>query len=191
MPRKSQRALAGRFSTQHSPRSSNSRTPFVLHSKLSTLLSGLAGHSFSCSLYCILTHPCELSGGSQFRQIISIFLNGYIAICLVIDLLQCLSLRQLRSCNILFPTLSAIWMCQLDKCPANNFPRGTSVTVSSPAVYGFSSFWSTVFGKRRSSTVLLAVQSICALLHNTGQYNVQLLTNSKVNRLIKINILRL
>ena len=34
--------------------------PFVLHSKLSTLLSGLAGHSFSCSLYCILTHPCEL-----------------------------------------------------------------------------------------------------------------------------------
>lgn len=102
------------------PRSSNSRTPFVLHSKLSTLLSGLAGHSFSCSLYCILTHPRELSGGSQFRQIISIFLNGYIAICLVIDLLQCLSLRQLRSCNILFPTLSAIWMCQLDKCPANN-----------------------------------------------------------------------
>ena len=68
-------------------RSSNPRTPFVLHSKLSTLLSGLAGHSFSCSLYCILTHPCELSGGSQFRQIISIFLNGYIAICLVIDLL--------------------------------------------------------------------------------------------------------
>lgn len=60
LPRKSQRALAGRFSTQHSPRSSNSRTPFVLHSKLSTLLSGLAGHSFSCSLYCILTHPCEL-----------------------------------------------------------------------------------------------------------------------------------
>lgn len=93
------------------PRTSNSRTPFVLHSKLSTLLSGLAGHSFSCSLYCILTHPCELSGGSQFRQIISIFLNGYIAICLVIDLLQCLSLRQLRSCNILFPTLLK---CYLD-----------------------------------------------------------------------------
>ena len=203
--RKSQGALAGRFSTQHSPRSSNSRTPFVLHSKLSTLLSGLAGHSFSCSLYCILSlrgrrwkgkgkgewrsfpfplarptrsrarpnspfpfpfqrrprrllypHsslwalPAEVNSGKSFQ----FFLNGYIAICLVIDLLQCLSLRQLRSCNILFPTLSAIWMCQLDKCPANNFPRGTSVTVSSPAVYGFSSFWSTVFGKRRSFTIL-------------------------------------
>ena len=131
--------------------------------------------------------PAEVNSGKSFQ----FFLNGYIAICLVIDLLQCLSLRQLRSCNILFPTLSAIWMCQLDKCSANNFPRGTSVTVSSPAVYGFSSQWSTVFGKRRSSTVLLAVQSICALLHNTGQYNVQLLTNSKVNRLIKVNILRL
>lgn len=59
-PKESSRALAGRFSTQYSPRSSNPRTPFVLHSKLSTLLSGLAGHSFSCSLYCVLTHPCEL-----------------------------------------------------------------------------------------------------------------------------------
>ena len=58
--KESSRALAGRFSTQYSSRSSNPRTPFVLHSKLSTLLSGLAGHSFSCSLYCVLTHPCEL-----------------------------------------------------------------------------------------------------------------------------------
>ena len=61
---------------------------------------------------------------------------------------------------------------------------------SSPVVYRFSSFWLTVFGKRRSFMVIFAVPFICIhLLSNTGRYNVQLLTNSKENRLIKVNII--
>lgn len=59
---------------------------------------------------------------------------------------------------------------------------------SSPTVYRFSSFWLTVFSKRRSSMVIFAVPFICIhLLSNTGQSNVQMLTNSKENRLIKVN----
>lgn len=93
-------------------RSSNPRTPFVLHSKLSTLLSGLAGHSFSCSLYCILTHPCELfrrksipANHFNFSERLYCHLLGHRSAS------QCLSLRQLRSCHILFPTLLK---CYLD-----------------------------------------------------------------------------
>ena len=41
---------------------------------------------------------------------------------------------------------------------------------SSPTVYGFSSFWLTVFGKILHGIV---VPFICALLSNTGQYKVQ------------------
>ena len=43
---------------------------------------------------------------------------------------------------------------------------------SSPAVYGFSSFWLTVFSKRRSFTVLrYHLFSLSCI--NAGQYNVQ------------------
>ena len=63
------------------------------------------------------------------------------------------------------------------------------VVSSSHVVYGFSSFWLTVFGKRRSFTVLqyhLFVLSCLIRVNTMCNTN-----NSKVNRLIKVNILRL
>ena len=45
---------------------------------------------------------------------------------------------------------------------------------SSPAVCGFSSFWLTIFGKRSFTDLHgIAIPFTCALLSNTGQYNVQ------------------
>ena len=68
------------------------------------------------------------------------------------------------------------------------FMCGIAVS-SSPAVYGFSPFWLTVFGKRRSFTVLryhsfvlsclIQVNTICSKNH------------SKLNRLIKVKYFRL
>ena len=62
---------------------------------------------------------------------------------------------------------------------------------SSPAVCGFSSFWLTVFGKRRSEKILhgISVPFICALLSNIDQYNCST-NHSKLNRLIKVNIFK-
>ena len=62
---------------------------------------------------------------------------------------------------------------------------------SSPAVCGFSSFWLTVFGKRRSEKILhgISVPFICALLSNRDQYNCST-NHSKLNRSIKVNIFK-
>ena len=64
------------------------------------------------------------------------------------------------------------------------------ITVSSsPVVYGFASFWLTVFGKRRSFMVLL--YHLCALTCLIQVNTMCSMNNSKLNRLIKVNILRL
>ena len=60
---------------------------------------------------------------------------------------------------------------------------------SSPAVYSFSSFWLTVFGKRRSFMVLQSqLFALSCLIRVNTMCN---MNNSKVNRLIKVNSLRL
>ena len=59
----------------------------------------------------------------------------------------------------------------------------------SPAVYGFASFCLTVFGKRRSFMVLL--YHLCALTCLIQVNTMCSMNNSKLNRLIQVNILRL
>ena len=63
------------------------------------------------------------------------------------------------------------------------------VVSSSPAVYSFAPFWLTVFGKRRSFMVLqyhLFARSCLIQVNTMCSTN-----NSKLNGLIKVNILRL
>ena len=59
----------------------------------------------------------------------------------------------------------------------------------SPVVYGFASFCLTVFGKRRSFMVLL--YHLCALSCLIQVNTMCSMNNSKLNRLIKVNISRL